>query len=191
MAAEPQPRISEEEYLRLERESEVRHEYFAGEVFAMVGASRAHNLIAGNTYASLHAQLRKRPCEIYNNDMRVRVPVTKLYTYPDIIVTCGESQFADEEFDTLLNPTIIIEVLSPSTESYDRGKKFQHYRTIRSLKEYLLITQDAYHIDQFVRQGEINWLLTEHDGPTATVQLASIDCTLVLADIYEKVDVPS
>jgi Uma2 family endonuclease len=191
MAAEPKPGLSEEEYLRLERESEVRHEYLAGEIFAMVGASRAHNLIAGNTYARLHAQLRKRPCEIYNNDMRVRVPVAKLYTYPDIIVTCGDSQFADEEFDTLLNPTTIIEVLSPSTESYDRGKKFQYYRTIRSLKEYLLVTQDAYHIDQFVRQGEINWLLTEHDGPTATVHLASIDCTLALANLYEKVDIPS
>lgn len=106
-------------------------------------------------------------------------------------MTCGESQFADEEFDTLLNPTVVIEVLSPSTESYDRGKKFQHYRTIRSLKEYLLVTQDAYHIDQFVRHGEINWLLTEHDGPTARIHLDSIDCTLTLADLYEKVDLPS
>ncbi len=191
MTAQPHQRLSEEDYLRLERESDVRHEFHAGEIVAMVGASRAHNLIAGNTYASLHAQLRKRPCEIYNNDMRVRVPVANLYTYPDITVTCGESQFADEEFDTLLNPTIIIEILSPSTESYDRGKKFQHYRTIRSLKEYLLITQDAYHIDHFVRQGEINWLLTTYDGPTATVHLASIDCTLMLTDLYEKVDIPS
>ncbi len=191
MAAQSHPQLSEEDYLRLERASDVRHEYLAGEIFAMVGASRAHNLIGGNTYASLHAQLRKRACEIYTNDMRVRVSVSNLYAYPDIIVTCAEPQFADGEFDTLLNPTVIIEVLSPSTESYDRGGKFQHYRALRLLKEYLLITQDAYHIDQFVRQGEIGWLLTEYDGPEATLHLASIDCVLALANVYEKVGLPS
>ncbi|HEY8598113.1 MAG TPA: Uma2 family endonuclease [Thermomicrobiales bacterium] len=191
MAAQPKPGLSEEEYLRLERESEVRHEYLAGEIVAMVGASKDHNRIVTSTSFALYAQLRHRPCDLFANDMRVKVGASGLYTYPDLTVVCGEPLFFEEDTNTLLNPTVIIEVLSPSTEGYDRGKKFQHYRGLRSLKEYLLISQDAYHIDQFVRHGEINWLLTEHDGPTATVHLTSIDCTLALADLYEKVDVPS
>lgn len=189
MAAEARAPLTEEEYLRLEREGDIRHEFFGGEIFAMVGASREHNLIAGNTYAGLHGQLRKRPCELYTNDMRVTVGASGLYTYPDIIVTCGEPQFSDDTFDTLINPTVIIEVLSPSTESNDRGKKFQQYQKLRSLREYLLITQDAYHVDHYVRQGEINWPLTMYDGPEATIHLPSVDCTLALADTYEKVNI--
>lgn len=191
MAAEARVPLTEEEYLRLEREGDIRHEYRDGEIFAMVGASREHNLINGNAYASLHGQLRKRPCEMYTNDMRVKVGTGGIYTYPDIIVICGDPQFSDDTFDTLINPTVIIEVLSPSTESNDRGRKFQQYQKLRSLREYLLIMQDAYHVDQYVRQGEINWLLTMHDGPDATIHLPSIDCTLALTDIYEKVNFPS
>lgn len=191
MAAQPYPRLSEEEYLRLERESDVRHEYLAGEIFAMVGASIDHNRIVTSTSFALYAQLRRRPCDLFANDMRVRVSASGLYAYPDLTVVCGEPLFLNEDTNTLLNPAVIIEVLSPSTEGYDRGKKFQHYRALRSLKEYILITQDAYHIDHFVRQSEIGWLLTEHVGPEATLQLSSIDCTLALADVYEKVDLPS
>ena len=191
MAAEPHPRLSEEGYLRRERESEVRHEYLAGEIFAMVGASKDHNRIVTSTSFALYAQLRRRPCDLFANDMRVRVGISGLYAYPDLTVVCEEPLFSDEDTNTLLNPTVIIEVLSPSTEGYDRGKKFQHYRALRSLKEYLLIAQDAYHIDHFVRQGEIGWLLTEHVGPETTLHLSSIDCTLALADVYEKVDLPS
>jgi len=191
MAAEPHPRLSEEEYLRLERESEVRHEYLAGEIVAMVGASKDHNRIVTSTSFALYAQLRRRPCDLFSNGMRVRVSLSGLYAYPDLTVVCGDPLFFEEDANTLLNPTVIIEVLSPSTEGYDRGKKFQHYRGLRSLKEYLLISQDTYHIDHFVRQGEIGWLLTEYDGPAATLDLASIDCTLALADVYEKVDLPS
>ena len=191
MAAEPHPRLSEEEYLRLERESEVRHEYLAGEIVAMVGASKDHNRIVTSTSFALYAQLRRRPCDLFSNGMRVRVSLSGLYAYPDLTVVYGDPLFFEEDSNTLLNPTVIIEVLSPSTEGYDRGKKFQHYRGLRSLKEYLLISQDTYHIDHFVRQGEIGWLLTEYDGPAATLDLASIDCTLALADVYEKVDLPS
>lgn len=191
MAAQPRTPLSEEDYLRLEREGDLRHEYLNGEIFAMVGASKDHNRIVTSTSFALYAQLRNRPCDVFSNDMRVKVSASGLYTYPDLIITWAEPLFSDDGADTLLNPTIIIEVLSRSTEGYDRGKKFQHYRALRSLKEYLLITQDAYHIDQFVRQGEINWLLTEHDGPTATLHLPSIDCTLALADVYEKVILPS
>ena len=191
MAAQPHPRLSEEEYLRLEREGEVRHEYLNGEIFAMVGASKDHNRIVTSTSFALYAQLRRRPCDLYANDMRVRVSTSGLYAYPDLTVVCGEPLFFEEDLNTLLNPTVIIEVLSPSTEGYDRGRKFQHYRGLRSLKEYLLISQDTYHIDHFVRQGEIGWLLTEDDGPTTTLNLTSIDCTLPLADVYEKVDLLS
>lgn len=183
--------LTEEEYLRLDRESDLRHEYLDGEIVAMVGASREHNLITGNAHASLHGQLRKRPCELYANDMRVKVGTSGLYAYPDIVVTCDEPQFSDDTFDTLLNPTVLIEVLSPSTEGHDRGKKFQLYQKLRSLKEYLLIAQDTYHVDHFVRQGELNWLLTGYDGPDAMIHLPTIDCTLALANIYEKVKFPA
>lgn len=179
--------LTEEEYLRLDRESDLRHEYLDGEIIAMVGASREHNRIVTSTSFALYGQLRARPCDLFTNDMRVKVGTSGLYAYPDIVVTCDEPQFSDDTFDTLLNPTVLIEVHSPSTEGHDRGKKFQLYQKLRSLKEYLLIAQDTYHVDHFVRQGELNWLLTGYDGPDAMIHLPTIDCTLALADIYEKV----
>ena len=124
-----------DEYLALERKAEYKSEYFGGEIFAMTGASRKHNLVAGNIFAALHLQLKKRPCEIYPSDMRVKVSPTGLYTYPDVAVVCGEPMFDDEQKDTLLNPTVLVEVLSKSTASYDRGEKFEHYRKIKSLAE--------------------------------------------------------
>jgi Uma2 family endonuclease len=120
--------------------------------------------------------------------MRVKVQASRLYTYPDISVACGEPQFADDEFDTLLNPTVIIEVLSPTTESYDRGKKFQHYRRLPSLQEYVLISQESPHIERFLRQPNEEWVLTDADGLEASVELSSIDCVLALADVYRKVN---
>lgn len=187
MVAEPNPTYTETEYLMLERDSDVRHEYYEGEIVAMVGASEAHNLIVTSTVFSLYGQLRARPCRIYSNDMRVRVAATGLDTYPDLIVICGESQFTDDTFETLANPTIIIEVLSDSTERYDRGKKFQHYRTLASLREYLLIAQDTAHIEHFVREGDGSWRLTEAAGIATTIRLPAIGCTLPLAEVYEKV----
>ena len=187
MVAQPKTLISPEDYLSWERAEEVKHEYRDGEIVAMTGASREHILISSSITGVLYRQLEDRPCEIYPNDMRVWLPQTKRYVYPDLSVVCGEPQFGDDYLDNLLNPTVIIEVLSPSTEGYDRGEKFHHYRTIPSLREYLLIAQDAYRIEHFVRQGEQHWLLTVADGLAASIHLSSIDCTLRLADVYKKV----
>lgn len=141
MTAQPKPYLTPEEYLAMERVSEAKHEYLAGSIYAMAGGSKRHNRIAGSAYATLYAQLRRRNCVVYPSDMRVKSVQTGLYTYPDITIVCGNEQFEDDIEDTLLNPTVIVEVLSPSTEKYDRGKKFQHYRTILSLREYILIAQ--------------------------------------------------
>jgi len=141
MSAEPHSRISLEDYLAAERQAETKSEYLKGEVFAMSGASRQHNLIVWNLSGALYSQLRGRGCEAYVGDVRVHIPATGLYTYPDIAVVCGEPRFEDGELDTLLNPTLLIEVLSPSTEGYDRGKKAAHYRTLDSLREYVLVSR--------------------------------------------------
>ena len=188
MSLQPQQRYTPQEYLALERKAEYRSEYLAGEIFAMSGASRQHNLIAGNVFASLHGQLRNRPCEVYMGDMRVKVNQTGLYTYPDVVALCGEPQFDDAQRDTLLNPAVIIEVLSPSTEAHDRGGKFGHYRKLDSLREYLLVAQEEPHIEHYVWQSDNQWLLSEAYSLQATVQLPSISCTLVLAEVYEKVE---
>ncbi|TMA53915.1 MAG: Uma2 family endonuclease [Deltaproteobacteria bacterium] len=188
MSSQPQPRYTPQEYLALERKAEHRSEYFAGEIFAMSGASERHNLIALNVAASLHAQFRNRSYKVYASDMRVKVSATGLYTYPDVVALCGEPQFDDEQKDTLLNPTVIIEVLSPSTEAYDRGDKFGHYRKLASLAEYVLISQDKPHVEHYVRQPDNQWLLSEASSLQDSVQLPSINCTLVLAEIYEKVE---
>ncbi|MBZ0283022.1 MAG: Uma2 family endonuclease [Anaerolineae bacterium] len=178
--------ITPEEYLKAERASETKHEYYDGEIFAMAGASENHILIVGNTFASLHSQLRKRPCKAYANDMRTRSVGKKFYAYPDIVIVCGTPQFEDKELDTLLNPTVIIEVLSPSTEKYDRGEKFWQYRKLDSLQEYVLISQDKTHIEYYVRRAG-GWVLHDVIGLEAQFTLESIDCTLTLADVYEKV----
>lgn len=182
--------ITPEEYLRMERASQEKHEYYRGEVFAMTGASENHNIVVSSTLATLYNQLRKKPCQIYPSDMRVRIPATGLYTYPDISIVCGTPEFEDDGLDTLLNPTVIIEVLSSSTEQYDRGKKFQHYRTVASLQEYILIAQDTNRIEHFGRQGN-QWILTDAKTDDAVLTLPSIDCTLALVDVYEKVNFDS
>lgn len=189
MTAKPQSYLTETEYLERERVSTIKHEYYAGELFAMSGAGEAHNLIASNVNASIYAQIRGRGCRIYPSDMRIRVVKTGLYTYPDMTIVCGTPEFADmTKRDTLLNPTIIIEILSPSTERYDRGVKFQNYRTIPSLKEYILIAQNKHHIERYTRHEEHTWILTEAVGLDSTIVLESIQCALALADAYELVD---
>lgn len=183
----PEKFMTPEAYLEFERASEIKHEYFGGEVFAMTGASANHNTIVANVVASLHGQLRKRPCRVYPSDMRVKTRSSILYTYPDISVVCGAPQFEDAALDTLLNPIVIIEVLSPSTERYDRGRKFQHYRTLPSLQEYVLIAQDSYRIEHFARQPNDEWLFSDATELNASVELPSIQCQLALADVYENV----
>jgi Uma2 family endonuclease len=183
--------ITEADYLAFERTSEIKHEFIDGEIYAMTGASPNHNLVVASTIAAIHNQLRGKPCKIYPSDMKVRTPSTGSYLYPDISVVCGESQFDDEQRDILLNPTIIIEALSPNTERYDRGKKFQSYRELASMQEYILIAQDSPHIERFVRQKDDLWQFSEAHGLEASLDLASIMCKLALVEVYEQVDFDS
>ena len=183
-----QPFLTRQEYLAWERQQQTRHEYVNGEIHAMTGASRKHNLICANLLANLHAQLRGRPCEVYAADMRVKVAETGLYTYPDILVACGQPEFEDAEVDTLLNPVLIIEVLSDATERSDRGAKFAHYRALPSLLEYLLVAQDAYRVEYYARQPGERWLLTDYQGLDACITLASIDSQVASRDLYERLE---
>ena len=176
------------EYLAFERKSKTKHEYFAGNIYTMAGANERHNLIVANLVIEIGVQFRKRPCRIYPSDMRVKISETGLYTYPDVTVVCGRPQFDDDQSDILLNPTVIFKVLSKSIEAYDRGKKFQHYRTIDTLMEYLLVAQDSYHVEHYVRQADGQWLLSEATHLRQTIHLPTIDCDLTLADVYDKVE---
>lgn len=187
MTSVPKPYLTPEEYLARERRAEYKSEYFKGEMFAMGGASREHNLIAGNLNRALGNQLLDRPCEVYQSDMRVKVGPTGLYTYPDVVVVCGQPQFEDAELDTLLNPTVLFEVLSVSTEDYDRGRKSAHYRTVPSLREYVLVAQRTCHVEQLTRQPDGRWLLSETDDLEGVLALPSIGCELKLRDVYAKV----
>ena len=189
MAALPNPRptMSEQDYLTFERESELKHEFIDGEVYAMTGASESHNLISGNLMLVLKLALRGRPCKVYPADMRVKIETLGMFTYPDLSVVCGEAKFADDVFDSLINPTALIEILSPSTAAYDRGLKFQSYREIPSLKEYVLVEQDKPRIERFMLNEKGNWELTDAHGLNAFLHLPSIDCTLTLSDVYEQV----
>jgi Uma2 family endonuclease len=188
MASLPKDYLTPEDYLARERAAETKSEYFDGEVFAMAGASRAHNLIVFNVASRLGPQLRGGRCEAYVGDMRVKVSATGLYTYPDVVVVCGNPQLEDDHLDTLLNPSLIIEVLSPSTESYDRGQKFAHYRRLESLQEYVLIAQDRVHVERFVRQPDGQWLFLAATDPARAVPLSSIDGQLALSEVYERVE---
>lgn len=190
MATHPKTYLTTEEYLAIERRDEYKSEYIDGEMVAMTGASRRHNLITASITGQLYPQLRGRPCEAYASDMRVRVPSTRAYLYPDVAVVCGEPRLEDDYLDTLLNPTVLVEVLSDSTERYDRGRKFGLYRTIDSLAEYVLVAQDECRVEQYVRQPDGRWLLTDHRSPEASVELTSIRCTLKLSEVYEKVSLP-
>ena len=175
-----------EEYLTRERKALTKSEYRDGRIYAMPGASRNHNLITTNTLVEIHIQLRNRVCEVYNNDMRVKVSSAGLYTYPDVVVVCEEPRFEDSHFDTLLNPTVLIEVLSPSTAAYDRGEKFRRYQQLDSLREYILISQDEVRVEHYLRQ-ERDWHLTEFRSLADVFSLVSIGCELSLQAIYAKV----
>lgn len=187
MVAQPTMFYTIEQYLQLERAGDQKHEYLDGQIYAMAGNSEIHNLISAHILGILYGQLRKRPCRAYPSDMRVKVARSKLYTYPDISIVCGPSLFDDAQTDTLLNPTVVFEILSPSTESYDRGKKFEHYRSLPSLQEYILISQSSYLVEQFVRQNEHVWLLTLHNALDHQLHLQSGGASLLLEDIYENI----
>jgi Uma2 family endonuclease len=190
MSTQSKSYLTEEQYLEIERKAEFKSEYYQGEMFAMAGAREAHILITDGATGELRQQLRRRPCRVYSSNMRVRVTPVGLYTYPDVVVVCGEPRFLDEGRDTLLNPTVIIEVLSKSTEAYDRGQKFELYSSLESLAEYLLISSDRVRAELFTRQAEDRWLLTAKSSVEDSLDLQSIDCRLLLADLYEKVEFP-
>ena len=182
------PRLIPEDYLALERRAEYKSEYFNGEIFAMAGASREHNQISVNLVRVLGNQLLDKPCSVYSSDMKVRIEKARKYTYPDLVIACQTERFEDEHRDVLLNPVVIVEILSDSTEAYDRGRKFEHYRHLESLVEYVLIAQQRPHVESFRRQSDQHWLLAECSGLDGTLRLESIDCDLALAEIYAKVE---
>jgi Uma2 family endonuclease len=180
--------ITPKEYLAFERECvDQKHEYFDGEIFAMSGASFRHTLISSAITGIFYNQFLGRNCSAVSSDLRVKISETGLYTYPDIIVVCGEPEFEDQVFDTLLNPVIIIEILSKSTENYDRGKKFENYRKIKSLQEYLLVSQEEIHIDHYQRQNNQIWTFQSYTLPEEKIILSSINAQLILADVYAKI----
>lgn len=183
-------RLTEAEYLALERAAVgVKSEFFDGEMFAMSGATRDHSRISTNLAIEFGNKLKGRRCQPFNADLRVKIEASGLYTYPDLSVVCGEDQHVDEEKDTLTNPTLIVEVLSPSTENYDRGRKFEHYRQIPSLKEYLLVCQDAPHIEQFIRQAN-QWVLRDAFGLKTKLVLPSLKISISLAAVFRNVKFP-
>ena len=191
MSTQPKTFVTPEEYLAAEREAETKSEYFDGEVFLMSGASREHNLIVTNLVRELSLQFRGKPCEVYPNDMRVHIPATGLFTYPDVIVVCGKPLLKEDgHLDTLLNPTLIVEVLSPSTASYDRGQKFEHYRSLDSFQEYLLVEQHECKLARYTRQPDDSWVLKDFRGAGTRVELTSVGCVLKLVDVYDKVTFP-
>ena len=190
MSTVPKPYVTPEEYLYRERKAEFRSEYFRGEMFAMAGASANHNLIVLNAGASLREQLKNKPCRVYPSDLKLRVEATGLYTYPDLSIVCGDPQLESDAGDVLLNPVVLVEVLSDSTEAYDRGKKFEHYRTIPSLMHYVVVAQDRHSIDCFTRSPDGDWCLTSCQGSTGHIELTSIDSQLAATEVYDKVIFP-
>jgi Uma2 family endonuclease len=192
MVAVARPRyVTPQEYLVWERRAETRSEYHDGIIVAMAGASWEHGVITGNAVRHLGNALEETPCATIPQDLRVRVPECNKYYYPDVVVVCGEPQFEDTEHDTLLNPTLIVEVLSPSTERKDRGEKFDCYQTLDSFTTYVLVSQEEPRVECFMRQSDDQWLYQRAVGLDASLTLPSIGCTLRLADLYARITFPS
>src|SRR6266571_5039475 len=186
--AKPIHRLTEVEYLDLERSLESKNEFFDGEVFAMSGGTPLHSQIAANLIQVIGRRLSGGRCVVYTSDLRLKIQATGLFTYPDLSVVCGPIQFAAGTDDTVVNPTVIVEVLSDSTEAYDRGKKFENYRQMSSLREYLLVSQKEPRIDQFVRQENEQWLLREAAGLEATLALPALEIKISLAAVFAGVE---
>lgn len=188
MSSVPKRRLTPAEYLAIERKAEFKSAYFNGEMFAMADTSRWHVRASINLSTEIVRQLRDSPCEVYNSDMRVKISPTGLYTYPDLSIVCDGPRFEDDVLDTLLNPRVIFEVLSKSTEAYDRGRKFGQYRQIVSLREFVLVSQTEPLIERYLRQADGDWLLSEFKGLEAVLVLESVPCRVPLAEIYRNVD---
>ncbi|MEZ6061869.1 MAG: Uma2 family endonuclease [Planctomycetaceae bacterium] len=176
-----------DEYIELEHTTGERHEYLDGEVREMVGGSGPHSLISTNLLVALHRQVSRRGCQVHGSDLRISLPEARGYTYADIVISDGAPQFVAPK-DSLVNPLVIVEVLSPTTEAHDRGDKFERYRSIDSFQEYLLVSQDRPRIERFVRQDDGNWLQKIHADPQGEIVLESVDCRLAMADVYAQVD---
>lgn len=187
MSTQALPRFTIAEYLKLERAAETRSEYLQGTIVAMAGASRNHNRIATATLSWLYEQLRGKACEVAGSDVRLYIAKYDVLTYPDVVVTCGPDVFLDDEKDTIRDATLIVEVLSPSTQNFDRGEKFRYYRSLPSFAEYLLLAQDSIRAEHHTRQPDGSWLLREIAGPAAEIELNSIGCRLPLGALYERV----
>jgi Uma2 family endonuclease len=183
-----QPRLTPAEYLALERGSEQKHEYLRGLVFAMAGASPKHNLACANIAGALRDRLRALPCVVLPSDQHVYVEATDLGTYPDVVVFCGPAKYHREFAQSLVNPSVLIEVLSPSTEAYDRGTKFEHYRQLETLREYVLVATESVAVDHYLREADGTWRLSTPRGPEGVVRFSSLDVVVPLAEIYEKID---
>jgi Uma2 family endonuclease len=181
-------KITVAKYFEIERESSEKHEYFEGELFAMAGGKKNHNLIISNLIAIFHGFFKNKQCVVYPSDMKVAIDKYSHYTYPDISLVCGTSEFVNETEDSLINPIVVIEVVSESTEKYDRGKKFQSYRMISSLKEYILVSTEYKKIEIFTRSDNNKWILSESDN-SGIIKLNSIEYELKLEDVYEKVEI--
>lgn len=192
MVLRARPDYSFDDYLATEREAvDEKHEFVAGRVYAMTGASYNHNLIVSNLSRKFGNQFESRPCAVIANDMCVRIETADAGKYPDIIALCHEPQFYDERRDVLMNPTLLIEVLSPSTEAYDRGEKFAIYRTLPSVREYVLVAQDRFSVEIFTRQDDERWLLSAFSAPDSEIVFDSIQCRIPLRDIYDNVQFES
>jgi len=190
MEAALQKRLTASEYLVMERLAETKREFLDGEVFSMAGGTHNHSQVASNCLGSLWSALRGHPCRPLNSDMRLKIEGTGLYAYPDHQVVCGAAQFEDDRLDTLLNPTVIMEFLSPSTAGWDRGQKFWHYRHLESLQQYVLISAEQSLVEVFTRQPNSGWLLDTFEDPSGAVELASVGCKISLADLYLGVEFP-
>lgn len=188
MSTQPQTYLTPEEYLAIERAAEYKSEYIDGVIYAMSGASFRHNVVVANLISEFVRQLRGRPCRALPSDIKVRMPDSRKFFYPDVSVVCGEPQFHDARTDVILNPTVIVEVLSESTAGFDRGEKFQAYQQLDSLREYLLVSQDKIFIEQYVRQAREKWTYVATVGLESTLTLPSIECALQLRAVYDKID---
>lgn len=181
------PAITAQQYLVLERASEIRHEFLDGLVYAMAGETPDHSTICFNLATTIGSQIREKPCRGFSPNMKVRAGLGGLFAYPDLMIVCGQAQFHDEHGDVLLNPTVIFEVLSPSTEKYDRGEKFLRYRTqIKSLQDSVLVSQDQARVEHHHRKGDGSWIQTDVDGLAGVLALPSIECRLPLSDVYRN-----
>jgi Uma2 family endonuclease len=190
MASSPITKVTAEEYLALDRAAEFRSEFLDGEIVAMSGGSMRHARLGGSMYGQLYNALQGSDCEAFGSDFRVRVS-PRMYTYPDVIVVCGKAVLADERQDILLNPAVIVEVLSPSTEHYDRGVKFQYYRGIESLQDYILVAQDQIRIEHYTRRDARTWTLRDYQSSKESLVIESIGVSVPLARIYERIEFPS